>query len=132
MFTENEVVDYVVDWLKLNGCHIDSTCHDTQRGDDVAATLPDGTQLFVECKGAISRKHGGKLDDWQSSAMAVFGATLVFESFNIFFYMAFHVNYNFLSTFLSTILPLAFYNALFAPFIYYLVLKMERWMDERA
>ncbi len=65
-------------------------------------------------------------------AMAVFGATLVFESFNIFFYMAFHANYNFLSTFLSTILPLAFYNALFAPFIYYLVLKMERWMDERA
>jgi rod shape-determining protein MreD len=65
-------------------------------------------------------------------AMTVFGATLVFESFNILLYMAFHANYNFLSTFLSTILPLAFYNALFAPVIYFLVLKMERWMVERA
>ena len=65
-------------------------------------------------------------------AMSVFGATLVFESFNIFLYMAFHAHYSFFSTFLSTIIPLAFYNALCTPLIYFLILKMERWMVERA
>jgi rod shape-determining protein MreD len=65
-------------------------------------------------------------------AITVFVATLVFESFNIIMYIAFRAHYNFFSTFVSTILPLAFYNALCAPLIYHGVLKMERWMVERA
>jgi rod shape-determining protein MreD len=65
-------------------------------------------------------------------AITVFVATLVFESFNIIMYVAFNAHYNFFRTFLSTILPMAIYNAIFTPLIYYLVLKMERWMVERA
>ena len=65
-------------------------------------------------------------------AIIVFVATLVFESFNIIMYIAFNAHYNFFSTFLSTILPMAIYNAILTPLIYHLVLRMERWMVERA
>lgn len=65
-------------------------------------------------------------------AVTVFAATIVFETFNIIMYIAFNAHYNFFGTFLSTILPLAIYNALFTPLIYHLILKMERWMVERA
>jgi rod shape-determining protein MreD len=65
-------------------------------------------------------------------AVTVFVVTLVFESFNIIMYIAFNAHYNFFSTLLSTILPMAFYNALFTPVIYHFVLKMEHWMVERG
>lgn len=73
MLTENEVVDHVANWLKAAGWHIDKTCHDTARGDDIAATHSDGSKIFVECKGAVSRQ-GNELDSWDRSAMAIFGA----------------------------------------------------------
>jgi rod shape-determining protein MreD len=65
-------------------------------------------------------------------SFTVFGATLLFESFNIIMYIAFNAHYNFLGTFVSSILPMAFYNAILTPFIYQLVLKMERWLVKRA
>lgn len=65
-------------------------------------------------------------------AITVFGATLIFESFNIVLYIAFNSNYNFFSTFISTVLPLSFYNALFTPIVYHFLLKLERWMAERS
>jgi rod shape-determining protein MreD len=65
-------------------------------------------------------------------AVTVFAATLIFESFNIILYIAFNAQYNFFGTLVSAIIPIAFYNALFTPLIYHLILKMERWMVERA
>ncbi|MGE5583200.1 MAG: rod shape-determining protein MreD [Bacillota bacterium] len=65
-------------------------------------------------------------------SITVFIATLIFESFNIIMYIAFNANYSFFSTFISTILPLAFYNALVTPVVYHLILKLERWMVERT
>ena len=73
MLTENEVVDHVKAWLESNGYRIDSFRKDTARGDDIAATHTDGSRIFIECKGSIS-KHGNESDAWQKSAMAVFGA----------------------------------------------------------
>lgn len=73
MMTENEVVDAVAVWLQRHGCTIEKTCKDTARGDDIAAKCKDGSELFVECKGSISRRDN-ELDSWLNSAMAVFGA----------------------------------------------------------
>jgi len=77
--TENEVVDHVARWLADAGHRIDSTCHNTSKGDDIAATLRDGTTLFIECKGALSRQ-GAQLDCWKSAALAVFGAIVDTET----------------------------------------------------
>ena len=73
LLTEDEVVDLAVSFLEEHGYKIDGTCKNTARGDDIAATFVDGSRLFVECKGAISRQ-GNELDAWLNSAMAVFGA----------------------------------------------------------
>ncbi|HEX7714341.1 MAG TPA: rod shape-determining protein MreD [Bacillota bacterium] len=58
--------------------------------------------------------------------IAVFVGTLVCESFNILMYIAFNANYQFFSTLFFTILPLAVFNALLAPIVYHLLLRMER------
>ena len=72
--TENEVVKVVSDWLQRIGyTMLKDPCFDTAKGDDISATSPDGSELYVECKGSISKK-GNMLSDWVSSAMAVFGA----------------------------------------------------------
>ena len=65
--TENEVVDCVAAWLTRSGAEVVSTAKGRRRGDDVAASLPNGSRLFVECKGSVG-------DDWKCAAMAVFGA----------------------------------------------------------
>lgn len=71
--TENEVVDSVERWLTQGGWTVGGACRNTQRGDDLAAVLGDGSRLYVECKGAVSL-HGNDLDSWKNAAMAVFGA----------------------------------------------------------
>ncbi len=71
-------------------------------------------------------------DSFLIPSATVFVATLIFESFNIFMYLAFNANYNFFSTFFSTVIPLALYNAILTPLVYHLLLKVERWLEERA
>lgn len=73
MMTENDVVDTVACWLEKRGCRIEKTCKDTARGDDIAAVFENGSRLFVECKGSVSKRNN-ELDSWLNSAMAVFGA----------------------------------------------------------
>ncbi len=64
--------------------------------------------------------------------IAALVGTLVLESLNVFMHLSFHGNYNFWMLLISAIIPLALYNAVFAPFIYRLFLKMERFIAERA
>jgi rod shape-determining protein MreD len=63
--------------------------------------------------------------------IAAFFGTLVFESFSVLMYMAFNSNYQFFHTLIFTILPLAFYNAIFAPLICFFLLKMEHFIVQR-
>lgn len=64
--------------------------------------------------------------------IAVFIGTLVLESLNVLMYLSFHVNYNYWLVLVSAIIPLSIYNALFAPVIYHLFLKMERFIIEKT
>lgn len=63
--------------------------------------------------------------------IAVFAGSLVFESATVLMYMAFNANYHFFPTLIFTIFPLAFYNALVAPFLCYFLLKMEDYLAQR-
>lgn len=64
--------------------------------------------------------------------IAAFVGTLVLESLSVLMQLSFHGNYNFWLQIVSTIIPLALYNAAFAPLIYKLFLKMERYIQERS
>ncbi len=64
--------------------------------------------------------------------IATFVGTLVFESLSVLMHLSFHGNYHFGLLLISAILPLALYNAAFAPVIYRLFLKMERFVAERS
>lgn len=75
MLTEDEVVDHVVFYLKRLNYRIGRTCKGTARGDDISATSNSGIELYIECKGSVSR-HGNSLDAWRNSAFAVFGAIM--------------------------------------------------------
>ena len=64
--------------------------------------------------------------------LAVFISTLVLETFHIIMYQAFNANYHLITIFFTVILPLAFYNALLTPLIYFLILKLDRFVAERV
>lgn len=65
-------------------------------------------------------------------ALAVCVGTLVFESFNILMQLSFHANYHFFYTLVSVIGPLALYNGILAPALYFMLLKMEAYLAEKA
>jgi len=65
-------------------------------------------------------------------ALAVFVGTIFLELLNFIMYLAFKVNTNFFDLMVNVTFPLAFYNALLAPLIYYLFLKLERYLMERV
>ena len=71
--TENEVVRFMAEWLRKNKFEVIKEKYNTQRGDDIEAVSANRANLLVECKGSIS-KFGNKLNDWNNSAMAIFGA----------------------------------------------------------
>lgn len=71
-------------------------------------------------------------DNWLVPVIAAGAGTLVFESFSVLMQLSFHGNYNFWLLLISAILPLVLYNAVCAPFIYRLFLKMERFIAERS
>ncbi len=58
--------------------------------------------------------------------------TLVLESVNVLMYLSFNSNYNYWLVLVSAIIPLSLYNAVFAPVIYHLFLKMERFIIEKT
>ena len=64
--------------------------------------------------------------------LAVFGATVIFETFHIVMYQAFNANYHLSLTFVTLILPMAVYNAVLTPPLYFGVLKLDRYAAERA
>lgn len=64
--------------------------------------------------------------------LAVFGATVVLETFHIIMYQAFNANYHLSLTFFTLILPMALYNAVLTPPLYFGVLKLDRYAAERA
>jgi len=64
--------------------------------------------------------------------IAALAGTLIFESFSLLMQLSFHGNYNYWLLLISAIIPLALYNAVFAPFIYRLFLKMEHFITERT
>ena len=65
-------------------------------------------------------------------ALAAFIGTLVCESANVLLYMAFSAQYQFFHALLFTIMPMAIYNTILAPLVYYLLLKLERYLIQRA
>lgn len=65
-------------------------------------------------------------------ALVTFVWTIVLESFNVIIRLVFKANFNFLTVFISIIVPLAIYNALLAPIIYQLLIKMEQFLAERS
>jgi rod shape-determining protein MreD len=58
--------------------------------------------------------------------------TIILESFNVLMLLSFHGNYNYWLVLVSAIIPLSLYNAVFAPVIYHLFLKMERFIIEKT
>lgn len=64
--------------------------------------------------------------------IAAFVGTLILESLSVLMQLSFHGNYNFWLLMVSAIIPLALYNAAFAPLIYKVFLKMERFIQERS
>lgn len=64
--------------------------------------------------------------------IAALAGTFAFESFNVLMHLSFNGNYNYWSLLISTIIPSALYNAVFAPIIYRLFLEMERFIAERT
>lgn len=72
--TENKVVEFTAAWLETNGFKLTQKPKiNTQAGDDISAISKNGVHLFVECKGSVS-KLNNQLKDWDSAAMAIFGA----------------------------------------------------------
>jgi rod shape-determining protein MreD len=65
-------------------------------------------------------------------ALAAFIGTLFCEMSNILLYMAFSAEYNFFHALFFNILPEAVYNSILAPLVYYLFLKLERYLIKRA
>lgn len=79
LLTEDDVVRYTVTWLERCGFRmVKPPCFGRSKGDDVSAVNDNGVEIYVECKGAIS-KSGNKLHDWQNAAMAIFGAIVETE-----------------------------------------------------
>jgi Holliday junction resolvase-like predicted endonuclease len=59
MLTENDVVQAVADYLRVQGYRIDKQLSTTQRGIDIEATHPQtGRVMLVEAKGGTSSKKG--------------------------------------------------------------------------
>ncbi|MCL6591163.1 MAG: rod shape-determining protein MreD [Firmicutes bacterium] len=65
-------------------------------------------------------------------ALAVFIGTLFCDITNILLYMAFSAKHHFFHTLLFYILPVALYNSVLAPVVYFLFLKLERYLIQRA
>ncbi|HEX3047770.1 MAG TPA: rod shape-determining protein MreD [Bacillota bacterium] len=65
-------------------------------------------------------------------ALAVFIGTLFCESLNVLLYIAFSAEYQFFHALFLNILPLAIYNSILAPVVYFLLLKLERYLIQRA
>jgi len=63
--------------------------------------------------------------------LAAFLGTVIFEAFNLLMHISFHANYRFDLLFISAILPMAVYNSLLAPLLYYFLLKMEKFLADR-
>ena len=72
LMTEDEVVLATCSWLTQKGYCIKNRCLGTQKGDDIHAHK-DGRDLFVECKGSVS-KAGRHLKHWQNISGALFNA----------------------------------------------------------
>ncbi len=64
--------------------------------------------------------------------IAVFLGTVIFDSVSLLMYIAFKANYNFWGAMLTTVLPQALYSSVLAPLIYYLMLRLERFLAERS
>jgi len=73
LLTENEVVDAMCHWLKAGGFRIESCCKDNKPGDDIHAIDRHGRNLFIECKGAVSRS-GNPLNQWRNVSGSFFNA----------------------------------------------------------
>lgn len=73
MLTENDVVDIMQAWLEEQGYKIESCCHNTEKGDDIHAIDRNSKNLYVECKGEIS-KAGNKLNYWSNASGSFFNA----------------------------------------------------------
>jgi hypothetical protein len=73
VLTENDVVDAMCEWLERNGLRVESYCKDSKPGDDIHAVDEHGRNLFVECKGAVS-KSGNNLNHWANVAGCFFNA----------------------------------------------------------
>ncbi len=71
-------------------------------------------------------------DNFLVPALAVFIGAFFCESFNIIMFTAFKANIDIWYNLLIIILPLALLNALLAPLIYHFMLKLERFLAERA
>jgi rod shape-determining protein MreD len=60
-------------------------------------------------------------------ALNVFGGTILIESIHLVLQMIFNANYHLGWTLLQAVLPLAFYNALCAPAVHLLLIRIDRW-----
>lgn len=86
VLNENQVVDYVCEYLASVGYRIDSRCSTVQKGDDIQATrVCDRLHLRIEAKGATSARDGsycfGK--PFESSAVRVHVAEAVFKALQV-------------------------------------------------
>lgn len=71
-------------------------------------------------------------DNMLLPALAAFIGTILFETINLIMLLLFNANYHFGLSFLVIMFPLAVYNGLLAPLIYWSLLQMEQFITKRA
>jgi Holliday junction resolvase-like predicted endonuclease len=60
MLTENDIINFVIHYLKNNGYNILKKSKTNEKGIDIVAVHPDKGKCFVEAKGETSSKKGTK------------------------------------------------------------------------
>lgn len=64
--------------------------------------------------------------------IAVFAGTLIFQSLEVGLHIAFGDNYRFWWIFFTGIIPLAIYNTILAPVIYWVMMRVDSFLEERG
>jgi rod shape-determining protein MreD len=63
--------------------------------------------------------------------IAVFAGTIIFETLDLVIHLSFGANLRFWFVMLHTVLPVACYNAVLAPLIYFLINKFENHVSKK-
>lgn len=70
-------------------------------------------------------------DNFLVPVIAAFVGTVIFETLDLVIHLSFGANLHFLFFMLHTVLPMACYNAVLAPLVYFLINKFENYLSKK-